>query len=139
MDDLVPKVLCVDEPENMRDPFLVGAGVRRRPEDWVLLLEMEDGVVDVRRTNLESLCSRKSTCEIEWIWEGGPKTVLGSWAIVVKIGWKSFAAGSSTSMVATPDTAFSETSGEGSFMRLLSTTNKRRHTQRAEQPRVVLS
>ena len=42
MDDLVPKVLCEEEPENNRDPFLVGEGVTRRPEDWVLLLDMED-------------------------------------------------------------------------------------------------
>jgi hypothetical protein len=114
----VPKVLCEEDPENMRDPFLLGEGVRRRPEDWVLLLDMEDWVVEVRRTNLESLCSRNSTCQIGF---GGtvPKTVLGPWAIVVRIGWKSLAAGSSTSMVATPDSAFAETSGEASFMRLL--------------------
>jgi hypothetical protein len=128
----------VDDPENMRDPFLLGEGVRRRPEDWVLLLDMEDCVVEVRRTNLESLCSRNSTCQIGF---GGtvPKTVLGPWAIVVRIGWKSFAAGSSTSMVATPDSAFAETSGEASFMRLLSTTNKEGDTRRAEQPKAVLS
>lgn len=39
----VPLVLCEDV-NDMRDCFLVGEGVKRRPEDWVLLFDKVDCV-----------------------------------------------------------------------------------------------
>ena len=60
IDDLVAAVLCEEDPENIRDTFLLGEGGSRRPEDCVLLLETEFCVVDDRKTNLESFCSRNS-------------------------------------------------------------------------------
>ena len=39
----VPSVLCEDA-KDMRDCFLLGEGVRRRPEEWVLLFDRVDWV-----------------------------------------------------------------------------------------------
>ena len=39
----VPSVLCEDV-KDMRDCFLLGEGVRRRPEEWVLLFDRVDWV-----------------------------------------------------------------------------------------------
>jgi hypothetical protein len=74
----------------MRDGVFVGEGVRRRPEDWVLLWERDGWVVEVRKTNLESFCSRNSAIVrgVVFSVEGWivPKTMLGPSTMVVKIG-----------------------------------------------------
>jgi hypothetical protein len=55
MEERVPNVLCDDEKDFL-DFFFEGEGVRRKLEEWVLLLETElcVGCAEPRRISLES-------------------------------------------------------------------------------------
>ena len=117
--DRVPRVLW-DDVNDMRDAFLVGEGVRWRPEELVLVLESVS-CVDSRRTNFESFCSRNSKLDCEHKWRL-PKTMFGASTMQWSTGRKSFAEASSTSMDETAIIAFSDTSDEAPSRRLLSVT-----------------
>jgi hypothetical protein len=73
----VPKVLC-DEERDMREWRLVGEGVQRGPEEWVLDLERVLGVFcELARSKiLESGCWRNSF-ELVWRERGGTKDSFG--------------------------------------------------------------
>ena len=117
--DRVPRVLW-DDVNDMRDGFLVGEGVRRRPEELVLLLESVS-CVDSRRMNFESFCSRNSKLDCKDKWSL-PKTMFGPSIMQWSTGKKSFAEASSISMDETAIIAFSDTSSEAPSRRLLSVT-----------------